>query len=89
MSNPSPEHLKEVVQSVQPEVEKDLAVIRDIALDYESAALAVSELEGLQTQELDGTTIYSGKHPKHGCIHIVMPAAGSGMMLLPFVFRDF
>lgn len=85
----SPSHLSVVASTVSPEVEKDLEVIRDIALDYESAVFAIAELEGKQIRELDGTTVYSGRHPTHGNIHIVMPAIGDGLMLLPFVFRDF
>lgn len=88
-TSPSPEHLAEVVQSVDAEIKNDLDMIRDIALDFESAAIAVSELKGKQQRDLDGTTVYSGWHPRYGNIQIVMPPAGNGLLLLPFVFRDF
>lgn len=85
----SNDNLREVVEAAAPQIEETVAMNRDLALDYESAVIAISELQGKQQKDLEGTTIYSGFHPTYGNIHIVMPMMGDGVLLLPFVFRDF
>jgi hypothetical protein len=35
----------------------------------------------------EGLMIYSGNHPEHGAIHIVVPMAGMSHLLLPFAVR--
>lgn len=37
----------------------------------------------------EGLMIYSGYHPEHGAIHIVVTMAGMSHLLLPFAVRDF
>lgn len=63
--------------------------LRNIMVSFEAAYEAVSLLENKQVAELEGVTVYSGKHPEHGNIHITIPAIGDGLMLLPFALHDF
>lgn len=63
--------------------------IRNLSMDFEAAHEAVDEMENVTVEELQGVTVYSGKHPKHGNIHIVIPALGDSLLLLPFAFHDF
>jgi len=65
------------------------SLLRNIAMDNETASIAASELVNREVQELDGVTIYSGWHKDYGNIHIVIPAMGDGIALLPFAFRSF
>lgn len=60
---------------------------RHIVLSYESASETVAELAEKEVNDLEGVTLYSGIHPKHGAVHIVMPAIGNGMILLPFALQ--
>lgn len=63
--------------------------LSQIMVDYEAAYEAVSELENKEVLDLEGVTIYSGKHPKHGFIHITIPAIGDCVLLLPFALQQF
>lgn len=57
------------------------------AIDFDLAHdEGVNLLNGIRT-DIDGTTIYSGTHPEHGNIHIIVPPFGSGILLFPFETR--
>lgn len=60
---------------------------RNIVLSYESASEAVAELAEKKVSDLEGVALYSGIHPKHGAVHIIIPAIGNGMILLPFALQ--
>lgn len=63
--------------------------LRNIMVSYEAAYEAVAVLEDKRVDELEGVTVYSGRHPEHGNIHITIPALGDGMLLLPFALHEF
>ncbi|MGV1754798.1 hypothetical protein [Agrobacterium sp. CG674] len=63
--------------------------LRNISVSFEAAYEAVALLENSQVEESGGVTVYSGRHPEHGNIHIAIPAIGNGMLLLPFALHDF
>lgn len=63
--------------------------LRNIMVSFEAAYEAVALLEEKQVHEMQGVTVYSGKHPEHGNIHITIPAIGDGLLLLPFALHDF
>lgn len=83
--NRFPSPMTSAVQT-KPDTE---TLLRNICVNNETAAIAASELVNQQIQELEGVTIYSGWHKEYGNIHIVIPAMGDGVLLLPFAFRDF
>ena len=58
--------------------------LRSLSYSNEQANELAMELEDRQVEELNGCTIYSGKHPAHGNIHVVIPAMGDATALLPF-----
>ncbi len=58
--------------------------LRNLSFDNESANEIAMELEGREVEEMNGCTIYSGKHPVHGNIHVIIPAIGDAKALLPF-----
>ncbi|OWZ90473.1 hypothetical protein B9J07_28215 [Sinorhizobium sp. LM21] len=58
--------------------------LRNLSIDNESAYMLAMELEERQEDAMNGCTIYSGKHPTHGNIHVVIPAIGDAKALLPF-----
>ncbi|MBD9511661.1 hypothetical protein IB265_33435 [Ensifer sp. ENS10] len=58
--------------------------LRNLSIDNESAYMLAMELEERQEDAMNGCTIYSGKHPIHGNIHVVVPAIGDAKALLPF-----
>lgn len=60
---------------------------RNLDLSNEDAYLMGTALEDVQVDELNGVTIYSGKHPEHGNIHVVVPAIGDAKVLLPFELK--
>ncbi len=54
--------------------------------------LAWSERERLvncKRTDWAGVTIFTGTHPEHGNIHIVIPSFGEALLLFPFESRDF
>lgn len=65
---------------------KDLSVSssRVVAFDWEEVYGEIDKLEGKEIIEVAGSTLYSGFHPALGAVHIVVPAAGPGLILLPF-----
>ena len=63
--------------------------LRNIMVSFDAAYEAAEQLEDKQVIELEGVTMYSGKHPQHGSIHITIPAIGDGLLLLPFALHDF
>jgi len=65
------------------------SMIENISVSYEAAYEAVSEMTVKIREDLNGVTVYSGYHPEHGNIHVVIPAMGDGLLLLPFAFHDF
>jgi hypothetical protein len=63
--------------------------LRNIMVSFEAAYEAAALLEDKQVLELEGVTVYSGKHPEHGNVHITIPAIGDGLLLLPFALHAF
>jgi hypothetical protein len=61
--------------------------LRNLSLANEDAYILASELEDKKTDEVNGCTIYSGKHPEFGNIHIVIPALGDAKALFPFELK--
>jgi hypothetical protein len=62
--------------------------LRNLSMSNEEAYELSFELEDKQVEELNGCTIYSGKHPEHGNIHVVIPAIGDrAKALLPFALK--
>lgn len=57
---------------------------RSFDLTNEGGYLLAQELDACEIDSLNGCTIYSGNHPKYGNIHIVVPALGNALALLPF-----
>jgi hypothetical protein len=58
-------------------------------LDFETAIIEADKLENANRQEAGGCTVYTGRHPEHGDIHIIIPPLGGGLLLFPFVSRIF
>lgn len=58
--------------------------LRNLSFTNEQANEVAMELEDRQVEEMNGCTVYSGKHPVHGNIHVVIPAMGDAKALLPF-----
>lgn len=59
--------------------------LRNLSMSNEDAYVLAAELEEKQEEVVNGVTIYSGRHPQHGNIHIVVPAIGDeAKALLPF-----
>jgi len=58
-------------------------------IDFETALLEAEKLENSNRQEIAGSTIYTGTHPEHGNIHIIIPPLGGGILVFPFVSRVF
>ena len=61
--------------------------LRNLSINNEDAYQLAMELEGRQEDSVNGCTIYSGKHPVHGNIHVVIPAMGDAKALLPFELK--
>jgi hypothetical protein len=57
---------------------------RNLDLTNEDAYVLGTSLEGVQIEEINGCTIYSGRHSEYGNIHVVIPAMGDAKALLPF-----
>lgn len=53
-----------------------------IVLDHERLIEEKAVLQDAREVILNGITIVSGEHPKHGRVHIVFPALGEGVILL-------
>ena len=60
-----------------------------VELNHEQAYEEADRLEQRTRKDTDGCTVFTGVHPEHGSIHIVIPAIGNGMLLLPFVVQAF
>lgn len=58
--------------------------LRNLSMNNEQAYLVAQELVDREEEFMNGCTIYSGKHPVHGNIHVVIPAMGEAKALLPF-----
>lgn len=58
-------------------------------LSYERALEEVRRLSSMQRHDSGGVEVYSGNHPQFGNVHIVLPPAGCGLLLLPFVIQQF
>ena len=58
-------------------------------IDFETALSEAERLENCIKRESAATTVYSGRHPDHGDIHIIVPPIGNGYLLFPFAIRDF
>jgi len=56
-------------------------------ISYENAMDLIEGLSDRQRHDHGGVEIYSGKHPQHGEIYIVLPPVGGGILLLPFVIQ--
>lgn len=64
-------------------------MIKNLSLSYEAAYEAVEQMTVKVREDLEGVTVYSGAHPEHGNIHVVIPAMGEGLLLLPFAIHEF
>lgn len=62
---------------------------RFITYSLEQAHEDVQQLSNVEVSDLGGVVHYSGIHPNYGSVHIVIPAMGESLLLLPFVFQDF
>ena len=58
--------------------------LRNLSINNDEAYILAMDLEDRQEDNVNGCTIYSGKHPVHGNIHVVIPAMGDAKALLPF-----
>lgn len=58
-------------------------------ITFEDAMEEIVSLKDAERKESGGVEVYSGVHPKHGPIHIVVPAAGNSFRLMPFAIRQF
>ena len=59
-----------------------------IMLSQEDAEMAVDQLVNAQKSDGGNLTIYSGQHPDHGNVYIVIPPFGSSYLLLPIEDRS-
>lgn len=57
--------------------------LRNLSFSNEQAYEVAMELEDREVKELNGVTVYSGRHSVHGDIYVVIPAIGDAMGLLP------
>lgn len=62
---------------------------RATEISFEDAMEEVQQLKDVERKCSGGTEVYSGVHPVHGPIHLVIPMGGSGYRLLPFAIRQF
>lgn len=62
---------------------------RFIAISQEQAMENAGLLERSQIENRENMVLYSGIHPVHGPVHIVVPAFGQSFLLLPFENRRF
>ena len=62
---------------------------RLLELGFEQAHAEAQKLAHVERVDTGGTEVYSGTHPVYGNIHIVIPAFGESILLLPFVVRQF
>lgn len=62
---------------------------RAAEISIEEAYEMAATLSGVERRESGGVEIISGFHEEHGAIHIVIPPASNGMLLLPFAIQDF
>jgi hypothetical protein len=60
-----------------------------IDMGWEEIHEEIAKLEHAVCTERPGVVVHTGVHPTHGAIHIVVPMAGDGILLLPFVFQAF
>ncbi|WP_276122595.1 hypothetical protein [Pararhizobium qamdonense] len=58
-------------------------------IPFDLAWVEGAKLENSVRTDRAGATIFSGKHPEHGNIHIIIPSFGEGLLLFPFVVQDF
>lgn len=71
------------MQNLQQAIAKTPALsVQDIP--YDAAWVEGSKLEGCVRTEREGATVFTGVHPEHGNIHIVIPPVGNGLLLFPF-----
>lgn len=58
-------------------------------ISFEDAFLEIEKMTEVEKNDTGPIAVYSGVHPEHGAIHIVVPSAGSGLLLYPFAIQDF
>jgi hypothetical protein len=64
-----------------------LGAVKEIPFDL-AWAEGASLVNCVRTDK-EGVTVFTGTHPEHGNIHIIIPAVGQGLLLFPFVIQDF
>lgn len=64
-------------------------VDRATEISIEEAYEEIELLQDKQKVESGGVEVYSGFHPVHGAVHIILPPVSTGLLLKPFVIRDF
>lgn len=50
-------------------------------VNLEQAAAIAESLENPHFHATKQTTVYSGRHPKYGDVHVVIPAMGDALLL--------
>jgi hypothetical protein len=55
---------------------------------YDLAWVEAANLANVQRTDKNGVTVFTGTHSEHGNIHIIIPAFGDGILLMPFVIQD-
>ncbi|QIG75652.1 hypothetical protein EVC20_081 [Rhizobium phage RHph_Y2_17_1] len=76
------------MQNQQQAVTKShLDAIKEIPFDV-AWAEGAKLVDGVRTDK-EGVTVFTGTHPEHGNIHIIIPAVGQGLLLFPFVVQEF
>jgi hypothetical protein len=58
-------------------------------MPYDVAWEEGAKLVNVVRTEKNGVTVFTGTHSEHGNIHIIIPAFGDGILLMPFVTHDF
>lgn len=60
-----------------------------IEMTFDEAYAEAEKLENVVRHDNEGVTLFAGTHPVHGNIHIIIPPIGCGILMFPFVVRDF
>jgi len=53
-------------------------------MSNEDALEIAQDMTELTINHLEGVTVYTGKHQKHGSCHVIVPAFGGSMLLFSF-----
>lgn len=58
-------------------------------MTHEEAMIETTKLVRCEITEYNGVTIYTGDHPEHGSVHIILPMSGSNLLIFPFALHQF